>query len=291
MDVFAGGRVGRRMAGLGHAVARPGLVRPGVELALRAHAARGSCARRSSSGLGVPAAFNRAGEGPRAGRRELPWVSGEVVLDARAGSLPPWGNGLGVFARAGGVFGYPAAWPGYAAMAWWWPSWPAAIRGSHRVPCTVSDQIQRSSDAAQATRACAGVSLLSSSRLVGAACLAASTSQCRSTAQVARQVASRSAGRPRREILAWPRKLPDSLRAGDIPACLTTEDDDSYLSRSPVSAKIAARVTGDRPGIWQIRAVSMPSSASSAVMSASARARRARAYFRSARVPRARRSA
>ena len=92
------------------------------------------------------------------------------------------------------------------------------------------------------------VSLLSSSRLVRAACLAASTSQCRSTAQVARQAASRSPGRPRREIFAWPRKLPDSLRAGDIPACLTTDDDDSFFRRSPVSARIAASVTGDRPG-------------------------------------------
>ena len=35
-------------------------------------------------------------------------------------------------------------------------------------------------------------------------------------------------GRPRREIRVLPRKLPDSLRAGDIPACLTTLEDDSY---------------------------------------------------------------
>ena len=77
------------------------------------------------------------------------------------------------------------------------------------MPCTVSDQIHRSSDAAQATRACSAVSLLSSARPVRAACLAASTPQCRSTGQVARQTASRNAGRPRREIFAWPRKLPD----------------------------------------------------------------------------------
>ena len=48
-------------------------------------------------------------------------------------------------------------------------------------------------------------------------------------------------GPARREILAWPRKLPDSLRAGDIPACLTTAEEDSYWRRSPVSARIAAR--------------------------------------------------
>ena len=51
-------------------VTRP---RPGagacVRAPVRAASARGACALRSSSGLGVPTACNRAGEGPRAGGR------------------------------------------------------------------------------------------------------------------------------------------------------------------------------------------------------------------------------
>ena len=186
----------------GHAGGRPGERGRAAEMRRCAGAARGSCARRSSSGLGVPTAFNRAGEGPRAGR-------GGAALGFRRGGpqrpgglAPPVGKWPVVFARAAAgmrLAGGLAC--GYAAMAWWWPSSPAAIRASHRVPCTVSDQIQRSSDAAHAARACSGTSLLSSSRLVKAACLAASTSQCRSTAQVARQAASRSrAGRAGRSL-------------------------------------------------------------------------------------------
>ena len=100
----------------GHAGGRRG-ARPGAGCGVARDAARGSCARRSSSGLGVPTAFNRAGEGPRAGRGELPWVSGEVVLNVKAGSLPPWGNGLGARAAAAAVPGCRLA-CGYAAMAW-----------------------------------------------------------------------------------------------------------------------------------------------------------------------------
>ena len=70
------------------------LVQPGAGMRHCAHAARGSCARRSSSGLGVPTAFNRAGEGPRAGGGSCPgfparWSS------TRWRACSPWGNGLG----------------------------------------------------------------------------------------------------------------------------------------------------------------------------------------------------
>ena len=57
----------------------------------------GLLALRSASGLvppagagrAAPAAFNRAGEKPRAARGELPVVWDEVVLDVKAGSLSP----------------------------------------------------------------------------------------------------------------------------------------------------------------------------------------------------------
>ena len=62
----------------------------------REPAARGACALRSSSGLGVPTAFNRAGEEPRArGRGELPFVIRRGGPRRRDGLAPPRGMAWG----------------------------------------------------------------------------------------------------------------------------------------------------------------------------------------------------
>jgi hypothetical protein len=46
-----------------------------------------------------------------------------------------------------------------------------------------------------------------------------------SIANVARQAATRSEGRPRREIREVPWDAPDALSDGDSPACLTMEEE------------------------------------------------------------------
>jgi hypothetical protein len=46
-----------------------------------------------------------------------------------------------------------------------------------------------------------------------------------SIANVARQAATRSEGRPRREIREVPSDAPDALSDGDSPACLTMEEE------------------------------------------------------------------
>jgi len=57
--------------------------------------------------------------------------------------------------------------------------------------------------------------------------LAAMTGLWMSSGQTARQMASRSPGRPRREMRGWPSKAPEALSAGDSPACLTSEEEPS----------------------------------------------------------------
>ena len=86
---------------------------------------RGLLALRSSSGLGVPTSCKRAGEEAAATGAGLPWVTGEVVLYASAGSPRP-GDSLV-------VLGLAAPGPvtaGYAAMAAVWLMVPAATRWS-----------------------------------------------------------------------------------------------------------------------------------------------------------------
>ena len=166
-------------AGVRRARARPGA--PALDVA---QAGLGSLQR--STGLV---------RGPGRGRGELPWVSGEVVLDALAG-CSPWGNGLG--SLRGRSWHAVSRRPGLrlcghgvvvAELAGGDPGIPAGAVHRQR-----PDPAQQRRGAGHA--GLLGGSLESSSRPVSAACLAASTSQCRSTAQVARQAASRSrAGR------------------------------------------------------------------------------------------------
>ena len=134
----------------GHAGGRPGERGRAAEMRRCAGAARGSCARRSSSGLGVPAAFNRAGEGPRAGRGELPWVSGEVVLNVQAGSLPPWGNGLWCSRGPLLACAWLAAWP--AVMRPWRGGGRARRRRSgHPIGCRAPSATRSSAAATRRT--------------------------------------------------------------------------------------------------------------------------------------------
>ena len=73
-------------AGCGHAAGHPGLCsRARVR---RCGLRPGALTDVAQAGLGSLTAFNRGGEGPRARAGELLWVSGEVVLDVLAGSLP-----------------------------------------------------------------------------------------------------------------------------------------------------------------------------------------------------------
>ena len=58
-----------------------------------------------------------------------------------------------------------------------------------------------------------------------AAYLAAMTGLCCSIGHTARQAVSRSPGRPRRDMCAWPSKAPEAFSDGDSPACLTREDE------------------------------------------------------------------
>src|SRR5579875_1012442 len=97
-------------------------------------------------------------------------------------------------------------------------------------------EIQRSSEAAHATRAaaCAAVpccgpasAAASSAARVIAWYLAAITGLYWSIGHTARQTVSRRPGRPRREMCAWPAKAPEALPDGDIPACLTSEEEPS----------------------------------------------------------------
>src|ERR1700683_1165880 len=119
---------------------------------------------------------------------------------------------------------------------------PEAMAGSQAVPWTARHQIQRSRDAAQATRALprrADAAAAAAVRgtvpgpaagavpAVMAAYLAARTGLWVSMGQTARQTARRRPGRPRREILAWPSNAPEEFWAGDIPACLTREEEES----------------------------------------------------------------
>jgi len=55
--------------------------------------------------------------------------------------------------------------------------------------------------------------------------LAAITGLNWSIGHTARQTTSRRLGRPRREMCACPEKAPEALSDGDIPACLTSEDE------------------------------------------------------------------
>ena len=70
-------------------------------------------------------------------------------------------------------------------------------------------------------------------------------------------------GPARREILVGPWKAADSLRAGDIPACLTTEDEEAYWRKSPISARNGPGGRGQSRGSGDPRG-SVPSSASPA---------------------------
>src|SRR5680860_1300695 len=76
----------------------------------------------------------------------------------------------------------------------------------------------------------------------------------------ARQAARRSSGRPRPEMRLTPLNVPDSLSRGARPACLTSARALSNRAGSPVSARIAAAPTADRPGMEVTRLVSVRSS-------------------------------
>ena len=65
----------------------------------------------------------------------------------------------------------------------------------------------------------------------------------------ARQAASRSRGRPRREIRDWPVWVPLVSSRGHSPACLARARALSKRVGSPVSAKMAAAPTAERPGM------------------------------------------
>ena len=193
---------------------RPGRWRPGRRVLTRGSRPGALVLYVAQAGLGsLQRSTGLAGAPGRPG--ELPWVISGVVPDGLAGSLLPQENGLGI-ARAG--LRPPA---GYAAMAWWWLTWPAAIAGSQRVPWTIrSGPAQQ--DAAR-PREPLGEPLPGPSRLVRAAC-----------GRPARRVPQHRPGSPpdsqpqrgpavRREIFVLPQNAGrDWFGPGTSSACLTT---------------------------------------------------------------------